>query len=401
MDQPLLRSSSSMILDHPFSTVKGWAASGILTETLCWTRLSCFNKTMKTPVRMVVVGTSAGGLTALQELLRGIPDDINAAIFIVQHTSPEGPGLLPEILRVRSSLRVAHALNQEPIRRGRVYVAPPNRHMVLAEKQVWITAGPRENHSRPAIDPLFRSAALHYGSRVIGIILSGTLDDGTAGLWAVKDSGGVAIVQHPDEAEFAQMPLNALTHVRVDYCLRIAEIGPFIARIASESRPEGGESAVAQDLELETRIANEEVVSKREMLEISDPTVFTCPECHGALLQLKRSGILRFRCHTGHAFSVQTLLSQLTTDVENNLWTAIRSMEESVLLLDHVAKHMTKDGQNAQLAAYFAQTARSTERHAMTVRQVVLKSEPLEFERVQGVENIDPSAPIPDKTAPA
>jgi len=346
-------------------------------------------------MRIVVVGTSAGGLPALQELLRGIPSDINAALFIVQHTSPAGPNLLAEILRRTTSLPVSNALNQEPIRRSRVYVAPPNRHMVLVGKQVWTTAGPKENHCRPAIDPLFRSAALHYGSRVIGIVLTGTLDDGTAGLWAIKERGGVAIVQHPDEAEFAQMPLNALTHVRVDHCLRLAQIGALIVRLASEPRPEMGESPVAKDLEVETRIANEEVVSKRELLQIGGPTVFTCPECHGALLQLKRSGILRFRCHTGHAFSVQTLLSQLTMDVEANLWTAIRSMEESVLLLDHVAKHLQQASQNERLAAYFDRTARATERDATTVRQVVLKNEPLDIQRLNEADTTDPSAPIP------
>jgi two-component system, chemotaxis family, protein-glutamate methylesterase/glutaminase len=351
---------------------------------------------MKTPMRIIVVGTSAGGLNALQKLLRGIPPDINAAIFIVQHTSPEGPGLLPELLRSASALPIAHPHDQEQIRRCRVYIAPPNRHMVIFERQVWTTNGPRENHSRPAIDPLFRSAALHYGSLVIGIVLTGTLDDGTAGLWAVKERGGVAIVQHPDDADFAQMPLNALTHVRVDHCLPLAEIGALVGRLASESRPDIGESAVAKDLELETRIANEEIVSKRELLQISDPTVFTCPECHGALLQLKRGGILRFRCHTGHAFSVQTLLTQLTTDIENNLWTAIRSMEESVLLLDHVAKHLHGVKQSERLASYFTQTARATERHAGTLRQVVLNNEPLDLELLDGVEKTDPAAPIPD-----
>ncbi len=356
-----------------------------------------FQSTMKTPMQIIVVGTSAGGLTALRKLLRGVSADINAAIFIVQHTSPEGPGLLPEILRSASSLPVAHPRDQEHIKRGHVYVAPPNRHMVIVEKQVWTTSGPRENLCRPAIDPLFRSAALHYGSRVIGIILTGTLDDGTAGLWAVKERGGIAIVQDPGEAEFAQMPLNALGHVQVDHCLRIAEIGPLLGRIASESPPEIGETVMAKDLELETRFANEEIVSKRELLQIGDPTVFTCPECHGALIQLKRSGILRFRCHTGHAFSVQTLLSQLSTDIETNLWTAIRSMEESVLLLDHVAKHLHKAGQNERLASYFTQNARATERHASTVRQVVLKNEPLDLEHLDVVEKTDPAAPIPDK----
>ena len=378
------------------------ARSEFFTNTLGWLPSICLNRSMTTPLQIIVVGTSAGGFSALQKLLRGIPNEINAAIFIVQHTSPDGPGLLPQILRPSTTLPVTSARNHEPVRRGQVYVAPPNRHMILVGKQVCTTNGPKENHARPAIDPLFRSAALHYGRRVIGVILSGMLDDGTAGLWAVKERGGIAIVQNPGDADFHQMPLNALAHVPVDHCLPVVEIGPLIGRLVAESRPETGGPAVTKDLELETRISNEQTVSKRELLQISDPTVFTCPECHGVLLQLKRSGILRFRCHTGHAFSVQSLLGQLTNDVEINLWTAIRSIEETVLLLDHVAKHLygkqtelTAD--DRRLGSYFQQTARAAERRAGALRELVLQDESLTIEQLESVEKTDPSAPIPER----
>ncbi len=332
---------------------------------------------------MIVVGTSAGGLAALRVLLGDVATDINAAIFIVQHTSPDGPGLLPSILQPVTALKVAHAVDHEPIRRGRVYVAPPNRHLVIVGEQVLTTNGPRENFTRPAIDPLFRSAALAYGPRVIGVILTGRLDDGSAGLWAVKERGGIAIVQDPREAQFSQMPANALATVPVDHCLPLAQIGPRFGRLAQVSRPNLGGSRMSKDLELETRIAKEEYVSKRELLQLAAPSVFTCPECHGVLLQLKRSGIIRFRCHTGHALSVQTLLSEINGEIESNLWTAIRSMEERVLLLDHLAKHPQATAKNRRLAQQLTQTARASERQAATVRQVVMQNEPLVIEHLE------------------
>jgi len=351
---------------------------------------------MKTPadkndLRMIVIGTSAGGLAALRILVGNIPETINAAVFIVLHTAPDGPGLLPRLLQPVTSLQIAHARDKEPIRRGRVYVAPPNHHLVIAGEQVLITNGPRENFARPAIDPLFRSAALEYGARVIGVVLTGRLDDGSAGLWAIKERGGIAIVQDPRDAEYAQMPQNALTHVRVDHCVPLAEIGPLLGRLAEKSLP-SGVSTMPKGLELETRIAKEERVSKRELLQLGDPSVFTCPECHGALLQLKHSPVLRFRCHTGHAFSLQSLLSELNTQIESNLWTAIRSIEECALLLDHVAKHLQMTPERKQLAERFGQTAREAERRAGKVREVVMKNEPLPIEELEAGESATPVA---------
>jgi two-component system, chemotaxis family, protein-glutamate methylesterase/glutaminase len=187
------------------------------------------------------------------------------------------------------------------------------------------------------------------------------------------------------------MPHNALGTVRVDHCLPLAQIGPLLGRLAQESRPELGASRMSKDLELETRIAKEEYVSKRELLQLAKPAVFTCPECHGALLQLKRGGIMRFRCHTGHAFSVQTLLSEINNQIESNLWTAIRSMEERVLLLDHLANHpqaMAKDG---SLKNKLRQTARASERQAATVRQVVMQNEPILMEKLEEGEIVGPT----------
>ena len=345
----------------------------------------------KNDLRIIVVGTSAGGLAALRVLVGAIDQQINAAIFVVQHTTPDGPGLLPHILQPLTPLPVAHARDQEPIRRGRVYVAPPNRHLVVDAEQVLTTLGPRENFARPAVDPLFRSAALAHGPRVIGVILTGRLDDGSAGLWAVKERGGIAIVQDPRDAEYAQMPQNALSHVRIDHCVPLAQIGPLLGRLAEKSL-RSGDSTMPKGLELETRIAKEEQVSKRELLQLGDPSVFTCPECHGALLQLKNSPVLRFRCHTGHAYSLESLIAQLNSDIESNLWTAIRSIEEYTLLLDHVAKHLQTAPDKKQLAQRIGQTAREAERRAGKVREVVMHDEPLLIDELEMGATVAPAA---------
>src|SRR5262245_61653566 len=173
---------------------------------------------------IVVIGTSSGGLAALRQLVSHLPGDLPAAVFVVQHSSPHTHSLVPSLLSRAGPLLAQHAVNGEPIRLGRIYVAPPNHHMVIEDGRVRLTQGPRENRFRPAIDPLFRTAAYTYGPRVVGVILTGALDDGTAGLWAVKDRGGVALVQEPDEAMYPSMPLSALRHVKVDQTLPVAEI---------------------------------------------------------------------------------------------------------------------------------------------------------------------------------
>jgi two-component system chemotaxis response regulator CheB len=347
---------------------------------------------------IIVVGTSAGGLAALQALIGGMRD-LAGTMFIVQHTAPNNPGMLPSILQRASAWPVAHAVDRDVIQLGKIYVAPPDRHLVVNAEQVLVTNGPKENMFRPAIDPLFRSAALAFGPRVIGVILSGSLDDGSAGLWAVKQRGGIAVVQRPEDAAFPGMPVNALRYVAVDHCLAAAELGPLLDRLGREAQPSTGEFPMPEELELETRIAAEEKVSKREILRVADPTIFTCPECHGVLLQLKKSGILSFRCHTGHAYSVQSLLAQVSTDVESNLWNAIRSVEESVLLLDHVGKHLNQARANTALGATLLKNAREAEKRAAMLRQVVLEHERINLEDFESGSQADPVESIPEKTS--
>ncbi|MCA1617842.1 MAG: chemotaxis protein CheB [Acidobacteria bacterium] len=329
---------------------------------------------------IVVVGTSAGGVEALRELVGGLPADFPGSVFIVMHTAPDSPGVLAQILARAGKLPAAAASNRERVRPGRVYVAPPDMHLLLEPGLMRLTRGPKENRFRPAVDPLFRSAAAVYGPRVTGVILTGGLDDGTSGLWAVKRLGGVAVVQDPEEAFMPSMPQSALEQVEVDYTLPLAEIAPLLSRLAGTSVAEQGGYEVPEELNIEVKIAMEDNARDLGLARLGSPSVFTCPECHGTLLQLKENDRPRYRCHTGHAYSSDSLLSELTESVEDTLWSAIRSIAESAMLMRHMAEHVGES--DAPAAARFLEKAREAERRGEIVRRAVFDHENLSEEKV-------------------
>jgi two-component system chemotaxis response regulator CheB len=325
---------------------------------------------------IIVIGASVGGIEALRTIAGGLPKEFPASIFVVLHSSPEAPGILAEILDRAGELPVAYAVDGERIEPGRIYVAPPDRHLIIEPNRVRLTRGPKENRFRPAVDPLFRSAAQVYGPLVIGIILTGYLDDGTAGLWAVKQLGGTAIVQDPHEALAPSMPTSALNHVRVDHRVRVAEIAPLLERLAKTPLDEEGVYEVPKELEIEIRIAKEDTALDIGVLKLGEPSNYACPECHGVLLQLQEEKRIRFRCHTGHAYSIESLLAEITEGVEDSLWNAIRSIEESVLLLRHLAEHLT-ESENGQTSERFLAQAQRANRRADLVREAVMTREQL------------------------
>ena len=198
---------------------------------------------------IIVMGASAGGLPAFNGIIKQLPHDLNAAVFIVWHVSPYSRSMLPEILSRAGKLEVKHPADGESIQPGKIYVARPDRHLLLEAGRVRLTKGPKENRFRPAVDPLFRSAAYAYGARVVGVVLTGALDDGTAGLWAIKDRGGIAVVQDPAEAEQPSMPSSALNNVQVDYCLPLSEIPPLVVTLTQQSVGEQDGSPVSKQLE--------------------------------------------------------------------------------------------------------------------------------------------------------
>jgi two-component system chemotaxis response regulator CheB len=304
---------------------------------------------------LVVIGASAGGIETLRELVAHLPANFPAPIAIVLHTSPDSPGILPGILTRAGQLTAQNARNGERLRGGHIYVAPPDYHLLVEPGRLRLTKGPRENRFRPAIDPLFRSAAQVYGPLAIGVVLTGSLDDGVAGLWTVKQLGGVAIAQDPAEALFPSMPQSAIQHVPVDHVARVAEIGPLLVDLITapviESKPAG---AVPHLVDLEVRIARDEDPINAGVQGMGEPSTFACPECHGVLLQVKEGERVRFRCHTGHAFSPESLLAEISDGIENALWNAIRSMQEGALLLRTMGQHVDRRhvrGGGAALAA--------------------------------------------------
>jgi two-component system, chemotaxis family, protein-glutamate methylesterase/glutaminase len=335
---------------------------------------------------IIVIGTSAGGIEALRILVSALPKHFGASVFVVLHTSPHSPGILGAILERAGHLPAITVKNRERIEPGRIYVPSPDYHLVIEPGTARATRGPKENRFRPAVDPLFRSAAQTYGPRVIGVVLTGGLDDGTAGLWAVKQLGGTAVVQDPEDALVPSMPRNALNNVAVDHCLPLEQIAPLLVRLARETADEQGARVVPDKIEIEVSIAKEETALNAGVLKLGEPSNYACPECHGVLLQMKEDKRIRFRCHTGHAYSAESLMAEINEAVNDSLWNAIRSVEESALLMRHLSQHAVENG-NTDNAQEFQTSAQAALRRAELVRQAVLDH--------TGSEGLDPRAADP------
>jgi len=318
---------------------------------------------------IVVVGASAGGVEALADLATSLPDDLPAAVFVVLHLPATGTSALPEILRRHGPLPAAHVRDGEPIQSGRVYVAPPDHHVVLRTGHVHLSRGPRENGHRPAIDPLFRSAAREYGTRVIGVVLSGTLDDGTAGLLAIKSRGGVAVVQDPEDALYTGMPGNALEHVQVDHVASAASMGKLLASlIANLAEPPPAPALSDMQVEIEMEGFSLEAF---EGTHPGRPSGFSCPDCNGVLWQIQDGGLERYRCRVGHAWSPESLLTQQSEALEAALWIALRSLEERAALARRLAEPARRRGYSIT-ATRFEEQAAEAQQAARLVRDLLL-----------------------------
>jgi two-component system, chemotaxis family, protein-glutamate methylesterase/glutaminase len=274
--------------------------------------------------QVIVVGASAGGVEALRMLAAGLPAELPVAVLVVLHVSSTGRSVLADILDRVSPLRCTPAKDGEAIAAGRVYVAPPNCHLVLEDGHVRLTLGPRENGHRPAVDPLFRSAARAFGGRCCGVILSGTRDDGTIGLAAIKRAGGVAIVQDPQEAPYPGMPESAIANVAVDAVLPVAEIATMIAELT-----DGG------PLQAEPRTPGPTLAGGADVAPVEPPPI--CPECGGSLAQEDVDGITSFRCHVGHRYAPLSLLGEQSQAVESALWSGVRVLRERAALLHRLS----------------------------------------------------------------
>lgn len=322
---------------------------------------------------IVVIGASAGGIEALQQFLVGIPSGLPAAVLVVLHTSSHADSLLPQIMQRASRLPVIHPTDKTPIERGRVYIAPPDYHMILEDSMVRVLQGPRENLHRPAIDPLFRSAAAAHGRRVIGIVLTGLLDDGTSGLMVVRAAGGEAIVQDPATALFPSMPRNALKQVPDAHVLAVEKIPDLVVNLVREELPDAPPAASPP----KGRVAKETRYTELDMAEIENekhpgqPSAFACPDCGGVLWELDEDNFLRFRCRVGHAFTAKNLGFEQRHAIETALWSALRALEENASLFKRLAER-AEIGNSASTSGRFRDRAENIRTNARVLRDFLL-----------------------------
>jgi two-component system chemotaxis response regulator CheB len=291
---------------------------------------------------IITIGASGGGVEALSRLCAGLPPDLPAAVFVVLHIGSRS-STLPRILSSSGPLRARHPEDGEPILPSRIYVAPPDRHLLLEQDCIRLSHGAKENYTRPAIDPLFRSAALAHGSRVVGVVLTGHLDDGTAGLQAIKRRGGLAMVQHPDEAEAKGMPLSALAHVEIDVCAGIDALALAVSDAAGR-RVDAAPGPVPEALRLEHLSSLGGGSMAENLQRIGQPSTLVCPECSGTLWELDDKRPPRYRCHTGHAYTLKALAQQQAVTVEAAMWSAVRAQQDFEGLLRKLADEGERHG---------------------------------------------------------
>jgi two-component system chemotaxis response regulator CheB len=313
---------------------------------------------------IVVIGGSAGSLRPMKQVMASLPADLPATLFIVMHVSRNSPGMLAEILASAGVLPATMAEDGELFEHRHVYVAPPDRHLLVHSDRVRVMHGPHENRHRPAIDPLFRSAAATYGARVASVLLSGGPGDGMAGLWSIATCGGATIVQDPDDAEMKAMPKHALLSFAVDHRLPAQEIGPLLVRLAREP--------IAGSVRAGCQVPEENGQSFPHGIEILNGlgrvTPFTCPSCSGALWELA-DGVLRYRCHTGHAFSEASLLDAQAEKMEDTLYQALVAIEERALSTRRISESYRDTSGN--LAAMFLKKSEELERTAASLRRLL------------------------------
>ena len=326
---------------------------------------------------IIVIGASAGGVGALEKLVKGIPADFAGSIFVVMHVPPYTPSKLPEILSRAGRLPAVHPEDEEKIQPGKIYVALPDHHLLIEDDHVVVRKGPKENRFRPSIDALFRSAAYVHGPRVTGVILTGALDDGTSGMWMIKRKGGKVIVQEPEEAVYSEMPQSVIRYVKTDYILPVSEMGAVLNRLTLEevSKKDGNlPEEEEKRLAMEVRIATKDDAFERGIMSLGDMASFTCPDCQGALVRLKEGDRVRYRCHTGHSFTASTLLAGITETVEDTLWQAMRGLEETTMLLQHIGEHIMDAGDH-EVAEKFLKRANATAARARVVHDSVFEHE--------------------------
>ncbi|RKH91957.1 chemotaxis protein CheB [Corallococcus sp. AB045] len=326
---------------------------------------------------IIVIGASMGGVEALTALARQLPGDLAACVLLVLHVPAQHRSYLPEILTRSGPLPAHHPQDGEGLEPGRIYVAPNDRHLLVEPGRVRVMKGPKENGHRPAVDPLFRSAASAHGPRVVGVVLTGALDCGTGGLLAVKREGGLAVVQDPRDALCPDMPRSALEFVAVDHCVPLEDMGALLTRlVATPAAPRSRKRS--RQVETEVKAMKVDIPSMDDPpspLEYAKPSYYGCPDCGGVLFELEEDGLLRFRCRTGHAYTAEALSGSQQNQLDGAMWAALRALEESASLSRRLATQ-ARERSHERSALRFDERARTAEAQVQLLRQAVLAAPP-------------------------
>lgn len=323
---------------------------------------------------MIAIGASAGGVEALITLVRLLPRKLAAAMFVVLHIPADSPSMLPELLNRVGHLHALHPVDGQEIEYGSIYVAPPDYHLLVEEGHVRVVQGPKENRHRPAVDPLFRSLALAYGPRAVGVVLTGSLDDGTAGLLAIKRRGGVAVVQDPADALYPSMPQSALTHVAVDYQVTLTELAPLLQRLSMEPSHQQEPTTIPEDMETEVKMAEADMHIQREDKQVGTPSAYSCPECGGVLWEIQDDELTRFRCRVGHAFTVDSMMAQQAEALEEALWVALKIVQERAAISHHMEEQARENG-HPTLARRYQERWKDAEQRASLLMKALKRED--------------------------
>ena len=320
---------------------------------------------------IIVIGGSSGATAPLKAILGALPRTLPAAVFIVLHIPSRSTGLLSTVASAAGPLPARQAEDGMKIERGNIYIAAPDHHMILSDGVIRLGRGPRENMVRPAIDPLFRSAAMVYGPRVIGVILSGLMSDGASGLNAIKQCGGIALVQDPEDAIADEMPRRALEATIADLCIPGAKLGDILSDMARQAP--GPKLPVPPELRLEVDIAMGERIDSQVLAKIADPVALTCPACGGVLSKMRGAKPLRFRCQVGHGYTADIVAKEQEGRVDEALRVALRIIEERAELVARMSEEGRQGGRRA-VADMYEERAKEYRGYADTIRKAVLRT---------------------------